>query len=133
MGGNPQKRSKRFKGEIHMRENSIIKKDELVRRVANLCDVTQVTTGEVLDALTEVIYEAITRGEGINLIGVGKILPKYFEAKPARTRYFPITQEHLEKEAEPAHYRVRFKPSGGLLKKLKEDSYIRDIDETPNP
>ena len=36
------------------------------------------------------IYVSLTNGQGVNLIGVGKIEPKYIEAKPERDVTTPL-------------------------------------------
>jgi len=106
-----------------MKENSTILKTEMVKLVGQLSGVSQEKTAAVLDAYFEAIYTCLTTGQGVSLIGVGKIEPKYMPAKPERDVLNRLTGETVHKEAEPACYRVKFKPSPVLLKKLKEDSY----------
>ena len=110
-----------------MKEINMVRKPEMVKLVSQISGVTQEKTQAVLDAYFEAIYASLTNGQGVNLICVGKIEPKYMEAKPERDVFVPITGETVHKEAEPACYRVRFKPSDILLDRLKADSYESDI------
>lgn len=110
-----------------MKEIHTVRKTEMVKLVSQLSGITQDRTKAVLDAYFEAIYISLTNGQAVNLISIGKIEPKYMEAKPERDVYFPVTGETLRKEAEPACYRVKFKPSERLLSKLKADSYEADI------
>lgn len=102
--------------------NSVVKQ-EMIRRVSKESGVTQDKTETVLDAFYEVIAQVISEGQGVNLIGIGKIEPKYMEGKPERDVFSNLTKETIHKEAEPPCYRVRFRPSEVFLNRLKEDSY----------
>ena len=104
-------------------ETNTVRKDEIVKLVSRLSGVTLEKTEAVLDAYFEAIYVTLTNGKGVNLVGIGKIEPKYMEAKPERDVFTRLTGETVHKEAEPACYRVKFRPSAVLLSKLKEDSY----------
>ena len=110
-----------------MKEINMVRKPEMVKLVSQISGVTQEKTQAVLDAYFEAIYVSLTNGQGVNLIGVGKIEPKYMEAKPDRDVHVHLTGETIHKEAEPACYRVKFKPSDILLAKLKADSLEKDI------
>ncbi len=105
----------------------MVLKHEIVKLVSQISGVTQEKSEAVLDAYFEAIYASLTKGKGVNLIGVGKIEPKYMEPKPDRDVYVPLTGETVHKEAEPACYRVKFKPSDILLSRLKADSLEKDI------
>lgn len=112
-----------------MSKRKTLVKEELIRLTAKLSGISQEKTEKVLDGLCEAIYQSISTGQAISLVGVGKIEPKYVPAKEEREKYFYVTQETLHKEAEPACYRVQFKPSQVLLARLKADSYERDVDD----
>ena len=109
-----------------MKEINMVRKPEMVKLVSQISGVTQEKTQAVLDAYFEAIYVSLTNGQGVNLIGVCKIEPKYIEAKPERDVTTPLMGT-IHKEAEPACYRVKFKPSDILLAKLKADSLEKDI------
>lgn len=117
-----------------MSKRKTLTKEELVRLTSQLCGISQEKTEKVLNGLSKAIYQSVSNGQAISLVGIGKIEPKYIPAKEEREKYFHVTQETLHKEAEPACYRVQFKPSKVLLTKLKTDSYERDVDscETSN-
>ena len=111
-----------------MKEINMVRKPEMVKLVSQISGVTQEKTEAVLDAYFEAIYVSLTNGQGVSLIGIGKIEPKYMEAKPERDVFVPLIGDTVHKEAEPACYRVRFKPSDVLLNKLKADSLENNID-----
>lgn len=110
-----------------MKKIETVTKKEIVRAVGKASGVSQANTEAVLDAYFEVIYECLKEGTAVSLVGIGKIEPKYMEAKPERDVYVPLIKETVHKEAEPACYRAKFSASKVLLSRLKDASYESDI------
>lgn len=109
-----------------MKENEIVVKQELIRKVGKVAGVSQEKTEKVYDALCEVIAQLLEEGKSTSLINVGRIEPKYMPAKPERDVMSNLTGELVHKEAEPACYRVHFSVYPSLIDRLKVASY-----ETP--
>lgn len=88
-------------------------KKELIKVVAEKAEMTQKSTGIVVDAVIEAIVDTLADGEDVSLTGFGK-----FEVieKPAATKRNPKTGESVEVEA---HNVVKFKASSGLKEAVR--------------
>ena len=85
-------------------------KAELVEKAALQCEMTKKDTALVLNALLNVMSEALSAGEHIQLVGFGVFEPRI---KPAHNGVNPTT---LEEMMIPEVRTVSFKPG----KKLRE-------------
>jgi DNA-binding protein HU-beta len=94
-------------------EGVVVNKEELVKRVAEKVQKTKKETGEVVEALFEVIGEALEKGEKIDVRSTLTLEPVDVEAKTYRN---PRTGEEVQK---PATKRVKAKAGSKLQKRVK--------------
>lgn len=86
---------------------------ELVVKVSEKTEVSKKETKVILDALNEVIKEAVLNGEEVTLGSLGKFVVKDVDARTCRN---PQTGESIEV---PAHKTPKFKISSTLKKLFK--------------
>lgn len=79
-------------------------KKELIRSVADMQDMTQDETGDILDAMLDTIMETTAGGDTVTITGFGKFQPKVRAARKGRN---PATGEELDI---PEKTVVTFKP-----------------------
>ncbi|MDD2744622.1 MAG: HU family DNA-binding protein [Rhodocyclaceae bacterium] len=68
-------------------------KSELIDALAAKCDLSKASAGRAIDGLTEVITEALAKGETVSLIGFGTFL---VGERAARTGRNPKTGAELK-------------------------------------
>lgn len=83
-------------------------KAELIEAIATAADLPKTTAGQVLQALTESISEALRKGDSVTLVGFGTFAVK---ARAARTGRNPQTGAPLQIAAAKL---PNFKPGKGL-------------------
>lgn len=83
-------------------------KKELIENVADMNDMTKSDVTEVLNATLEMIQEALSEGETIDLYGFGKFSIMERAARKGRN---PATGESIQIAASKA---VKFKPAKAL-------------------
>lgn len=83
-------------------------KKELIENVADMNDMTKSDVTEVLNATLEMIQEALSEGETIDLYGFGKFSITERAARKGRN---PATGESIQIAASKA---VKFKPAKAL-------------------
>jgi len=82
-----------------------MRKQELLRRVAERTDLSVKKVGEVYDEIVNAIKDAVVNGEPIRVGDIGIIKPVVRAARKARN---PQTGEEIDV---PAHKSVKFKIS----------------------
>jgi DNA-binding protein HU-beta len=87
-----------------------MKKDELLREVAERTGQSLVATRAVVDAVCEVAHECVGRGEEFFALGLGKLVTKRRKRKAARNIWTG------EKVMVPSRTVVLFKPSDSLVR-----------------
>lgn len=85
-----------------------MKKPELIAEIAEQTGLTKEKAGEVLNAITDEITNAMTRDESVSLIGFGTFSQR---ARSARTGKNPQTGKAIQI---PASKSVGFKPGKAL-------------------
>jgi DNA-binding protein HU-beta len=88
----------------------MMNKEQLISRVAEITEGTKKDATKSVDALFQVIEEAIASGEGINLVGFIKIEVKDVPAKDHRN----------PKDGSIVHKEAHKRPVAKLGKKLKD-------------
>jgi DNA-binding protein HU-beta len=83
-------------------------KKELVAAVAEQSDITHASAERVLDAFTEAVSEALSKGEDVSVVGFGSFTVKERAARAGRN---PRTGESI---AIPAGRAPAFRPGKGL-------------------
>lgn len=85
-------------------------RQDLINNVAAKADVSKKDAGNMIDAFTETVLEAVKNGEKVQLVGFGT-----FEAveKAERTGRNPHTGETI---TIPASRVLKFKPGSGVKK-----------------
>ena len=68
-------------------------KSELIDALAAKCDLSKASAGRAIDGLTEIITEALAKGETVSLIGFGTFL---VGERAARTGRNPKTGAELK-------------------------------------
>ena len=84
-------------------------KNELIAAVAEKCDITKKDAEKAVTAFTDVIYDALAKGEKVQLVGFGS-----FEVKEraAHKGHNPITKQEIMVPAT----KTPFFKAGKLLK-----------------
>ena len=100
-----------------------MKKPELVKKIAKMNGVTQVSAREALDMVFDSIRALVLEGESVEIQSFGKF---YTVDVEARTRRNPMTGEAVEV---PAGRRAKFKYS----QKLKADVVAGVLPEFDTP
>jgi DNA-binding protein HU-beta len=88
-------------------------KADLIAALAERTGSTKADAGQMIDALGEIIAEALARQDEVTIPGVGKLATSH---RAARTVRNPRTGEKSEA---PAHYAPVFKPTAGLKETVK--------------
>lgn len=69
-----------------------MKKDQLISAIADKADISKEAAGKTLDALIDVLSEALKNNEEVTLVGFGKFMVR---ERAARTGRNPKTGEPL--------------------------------------
>ncbi|MGL6195828.1 MAG: HU family DNA-binding protein [Thermoguttaceae bacterium] len=93
-------------------------KTQIIAEIATTTTLTKKQVGDVLEALGEEIKKSLgKKGAGsFTMPGLMKVEKKYVKAQPAKKNVpNPLRPgEFINREAKPAHYRVKIKPLKGL-------------------
>lgn len=99
-------------------EKKPLTKTQMVAEIATVTELTKKQVNDVLDALSEEIKKSMgKKGAGsFTLPGLLKIEKKHVKAQPAKKNVpNPLRPgEFINREAKPAHYRVKIKALKGL-------------------
>ncbi len=91
----------------------MMKKPEVVKRVAEVADITQGDANRAIKSLVKVIQEAMKNGEVISLSGLGSFRTKPRKARQGRN---PKTGEIIPV---PPGKKISFKPTTTLRKLIQ--------------
>lgn len=91
---------------------SRMEKSDLVKAVANQCNISQRNVHKVISLMFQTIELALKCDEEVIISGFGKFTPRH---QKARTKHNPKT---LEKVEVPAKRIVTFKPSAPLKRRI---------------
>jgi len=83
-------------------------KKELVSRLAEQCEMTQVKASEFVDAFCSTVVNELQGGNAVAIPGFGQFVAKH---RPARQVRNPSTGQTMMSKAKTA---CQFKPSAGL-------------------
>ncbi len=93
-------------------------KTQMIAEIAETTQLSKKQVGDVIDALSEEIKKSLgKKGAGsFTLPGVLKVEKKHVKAQPAKKNVpNPLRPgEFINREAKPAHYRVKIKALKGL-------------------
>ena len=89
-----------------------MEKDAFLSQVADKAQCDLDTTSKLYDAIVEVLAEALSRGEGVNLT------PEFASFRVKRSDN-PGRNEGSPRAPSASHYTVRFKTGAALEKRLK--------------
>ncbi|MGL6226691.1 MAG: HU family DNA-binding protein [Thermoguttaceae bacterium] len=99
-------------------EKKPLTKTQMVAEIATVTELTKKQVNDVLEALSEEIKKSMgKKGAGsFTLPGLLKIEKKHVKAQPAKKNVpNPLRPgEFINREAKPAHYRVKIKALKGL-------------------
>lgn len=88
-------------------------KKELIKAVAEKCEMSQKVAGEVVTAFIDVVTESLVKGEDVSLSGFGKFLTVTRAARKGRN---PQTGEEIDI---PEKVVPKFKCSNTLKEKIQ--------------
>ncbi len=91
-------------------------KADLIAALAERTGKTKTEVGQLVDALGDVIFEALKRHDEVSLPGLGKFAAAHRQARMVRN---PRTGEKSES---PAHYAPVFKAATALREALRNGS-----------
>ncbi len=102
-----------MKGQINNRKEKKMNKADLIQVVSNETGITKKDAGNVVNAITESIADALSNGEKVTLVGFGTF--QVIEKKARRGRN-PQTGEKIQI---PAKKVPKFKAGKGLKEKVR--------------
>lgn len=94
---------------------TVLRKSELAALVAAKLDVSQDQGGKALDAVVDVVCDALALGQVVNITGFGS-----FDTRPVAARTAPSPQDKTKTISVPAHMRAAFKPGKTLKDAVKD-------------
>lgn len=104
-----------------------IHKGEIVKDVASRLKGSQAQGDEALNAVIEIIEEALAKGDTVTVTGFGQFGIRRVKARTAPARFGSAARKTV-----PAHKRVYFKPGAVLRKAADAEWYAQAMNRAKN-